>query len=259
MTSADDALRFEDIIGQLHPDHRLNLGHILGLVELDPTTEQLCQALAQRYHSRWRSALRTVGPAMRRRLPATLVQSPPAAINRSEPPSYPILLSLLARKLGIKHVKCADNGAALESLEKQVIYTIIAQCLVSMTAQQRVQFFEAGTDASGPLSDGVMPSETTAPLQMLSLLGLANTVGVPLYTAASTALGLVTHGAGLGLPAVAVAGVTSTVAFVIGPAGWLAASGWLMWRATGPDWRVLTQVMVYLISQRHPPPGRSAN
>lgn len=254
MTPADDELTLEQLIAQLHPDHRLNLGHILGLVDPAPTVNQLCEALGQRYRSRWRTTLGALGPAIWKRVPTTLTRSIPVATDPPELPSYPVLLLLLARKLGIKDAQWPASANAVESLEKQVIYTIIAQCLVNMTAEQRVQFFEATTDASAALTDGVTPSEIKAPLQMLSLLGLANTVGVPVYAAASTALGLVTHAMGLSLPVVAVAGVTSTVAFVIGPVGWLAAGGWLLWRVTGPDWRVLTQVMVYLISQRHPPP-----
>jgi len=254
MTSIDDGLSFESLIAQLHPDHRLNLGHILGLTDPAPSVETLCEALGQRYHSRWRTALGSVGPAVRKRLPVNLGHPRPLATDRTELPSYPQLLLLLARKLGIKDAQKPASEAALEGLEKQVIYTIISQCLLNMTAQQRVHFFEATTDASAALTKGVTPSDIKAPLQMLSLLGLANTVGVPVYAAAATALGLVTHGIGLTSPAMAVSGVTSTVGFFMGPAGWLAAGSWLLWRATGPDWRVLTKVMVYFISQRHPSP-----
>ena len=230
----------------LDVSHRSNLGFILGLDQEEPTAERLADSVRWLYHSRARSALVDGGASLVNR--ATALVGRPFDLTPAPPPvpTYRQLLSELAQKLDIE---LAD--LPLETVEKAVIYTVITECLTKMDAMQRIQFFEQSPDTSNVLGDGVTPSAIRGPLQTLSLLGMANAFGGSLYAAASTALGMVTHAAGLSLPASVFAGLSSTAAFVIGPAGWLVAGTWLAWRLTGPDWKVLTPLVMYLVTQRH--------
>lgn len=241
-----------DYLAALEARHIQNLAFIL---ELSPEpessiVERVSDGIRWRYHSRVREAVRTSPERLRAKTDELLgrgeASSPPPPI----PPTYVELVIGLAKKLD---VFSAELDA--EALEKRVIYTVIAECLQRMTPEQRVQFFETEIDASVLLGDGVVARGIAAPLRTLSVIGVASTSGVGLYAAAATALGMVTHAVGVSLPAGLTAGVSSTVGFALGPAGWMAAGGWLAWRMTGPDWRVLTQVVVYLITERYKPPG----
>jgi hypothetical protein len=66
-----------------------------------------------------------------------------------------------------------------------------------------------------------------------AVLGAAQASGGAVYIASTTALGFLTHGVGITLPFAVYTGVTSTIAFVIVPVGWLAAGGCVTWRVGG--------------------------
>ncbi len=82
-----------------------------------------------------------------------------------------------------------------------------------------------------------------------AVLGAAQASGGAVYIASTTALGFLTHGVGITLPFAVYTGLTSTIAFVIGPVGWLAAGGWAFWKFTGPEWKKLTTAIVYITSR----------
>ncbi|MCH2160095.1 MAG: hypothetical protein MK096_15100 [Oleiphilaceae bacterium] len=79
-------------------------------------------------------------------------------------------------------------------------------------------------------------------------LGLANAAGFGLYTSATTALGFAMHAVGVTLPFATYTGLSSTIAFVIGPARWLAAGAWAIWGVTGPEWKKIVPALLYVIS-----------
>ena len=236
-------------LAAMDPKHVTNLGHILGLNPEQATVDSVCDAIRWRYHSKTREAVVAgasdvvgrVGKLLGRDSEPT--QPPPV-------PTYIDLLAGLARKLEVY-----KPGLEISTLEKNVTYTVITECLVRMTPEQRAGFFEQAVDVSAVLGDGVVESGLSAPLTTLSMLGIANASGMGLYTAAATALGMVTHAVGITLPFAVYSGLSATIGFLLGPAGWFAAGGWLAWQLTGPDWKVLTQVVVYLITQRNQPMG----
>lgn len=246
MIQADEP--FDCHLRKLDKRHITNLAYILELGDGPASPESICDAVRWRYYSRAREAViaspSLVG-AKAKQLLGRQVESAPAP---ELPLTYNMLIAGLATKLGV-----FDEDLSGEQLEKRVIYTVISECLQRMTPEQRVGFFEHTVDVDAVLGDGIVSKGVGAPLRTLSLIGVASTSGLGLFAAAATALGMVTHAVGLSLPAMISTGVTSTVGFLLGPAGWMAAGGWLAWRITGPDWRVLTQVVVYLITEKHNP------
>ena len=74
--------------------------------------------------------------------------------------------------------------------------------------------------------------------------------GFGVYLAATTALGFTTSAIGITLPFAAYTGLSSTIAFVIGPAGWLAAGLWGAWKVTQAEWKKLVPVVLYIASTR---------
>jgi uncharacterized protein YaaW (UPF0174 family) len=46
------------------------------------------------------------------------------------------------------------------------------------------------------------------------------------------------------------AGMSSTIAFLIGPVGFLAAGAWLGWNLTNPEWTRITRGLLHIIAMR---------
>lgn len=64
--------------------------------------------------------------------------------------------------------------------------------------------------------------------------------------ASTTALGFITHAVGMSLPFAAYTTLTSTIAFIIGPAGWLGIGLWGFISLTGADWKKLIPAVLYI-------------
>jgi len=236
-----------DDLTALDARHVANLACILGIDGDGVTIEQVCDAVRWRYHSKARDWVVTgageVAGQVKSWLGAEKIPVEPMPV-----PTYIELLTGLARELEVY-----EPGLEQQTLERYVIYSVITECLVRMTPAQRAGFFEQSIDVAEVLGDGVVDSGLSGPLTTLSVLGIANASGAGLFAAASTALGMVTHAVGVTLPFTVYSGLSATAGFLLGSAGWFAAGGWLAWKLTGPNWKVLTQVVVYLITQRNLP------
>lgn len=146
--------------------------------------------------------------------------------------------------------------------ERYICDQIVATALQRMRPKERRKFFDAGVDAGSVVQDAPQSSALKGPLRAAGALGAANALGFNLYTSATTALGFVTHATGLSLPFAAYAGLSSTLAVVIGPVGWLSVGLYAFWKLTSANWKVLTPAIVYLIQAKEAarrsqsPPGQ---
>ena len=86
------------------------------------------------------------------------------------------------------------------------------------------------------------------PATTFALLGAAQASGFGIYLASTTALGFLTHAVGVTLPFTIYTGMTSTIAFLIGPAGWLGAGLWGTWKLTEPEWKKLVPALVCIVA-----------
>lgn len=163
-------------------------------------------------------------------------------------PLYSDLILALARKLKLKSL-----NASLEGLELDISYAIIVQALQKMTQSQRRVFF-SNTINLGEIFENVVirSPDLRGPVTTMTALGMAHASGISLYVASTTALGFVTHAVGITLP-FAITGLGSTIAVIIGPAGWLAAGGWAIFKMTGPEWKKLIPAIMYIISTNSQP------
>ncbi|HVA50960.1 MAG TPA: hypothetical protein VNH11_31760 [Pirellulales bacterium] len=104
-------------------------------------------------------------------------------------------------------------------------------------------------DASAIVGDAEIKGPgLRGPTRTLALLGAAQASGFSVYVASTTALGFLTHAVGITLPFAVYTGMTSTIAFIIGPAGWLAAGLWGAWKLTQAEWKKLIPALVYIIA-----------
>jgi hypothetical protein len=159
-------------------------------------------------------------------------------------PSYRQLIDGAAKKM-----KAFEKDADIGQLEVFVSHAVIIRALSKMKPKQRVAFFESELDSQQLFGEvkGI-DAKMVGPKSAAVMLGLAQASGFGVYAASTTALGFMTHAAGIALPFAVYTGLTSTIAFVIGPAGWLSVGAWAFLNATGADWKKLIPAILYISS-----------
>lgn len=241
----------EELVDQLRSmsdEHVCNLGTILGLEEETHSPESICESIRWLYHSKTRELVRG-GYKSAKSGVMGILGKPTSSVKQDEPPPIPSYKQLLEGFA--KELEVFDDADDIGATEKHVAYKVIAESLQKLSPSEKVKFFEEAVDLSGAVEADFVKSKARAPLTTISALGLANASGFGIYYASTTALGFLTHAAGITLPFATYTGLTSTIAFIIGPPGFLAAGVFLAWRVTESDWRRLAPVIVYLIRQRH--------
>lgn len=128
-----------------------------------------------------------------------------------------------------KHVGVRPSkGADLYTLEIQLQRQAFARLMESMPAASRERFL---TELSSQSQDPALRKE--------AVLGggivVANLSGFGLYLASSTALGAITSAIGVTLPFAVYTGMSSTIALLIGPVGWVALGAWVVHKLGKPD------------------------
>lgn len=159
--------------------------------------------------------------------------------------TYEFLLREACGKLNIKDAHCE----LIRILELYLFETIIAGMLVAMDAKQRHEFLTRRVQLD------IMAAEFPAanwsgPVTTLAALSAAQSSGFGVYMGATTALGLASHGVGVTLPFAVYTGMTSTIAFLIGPVGFLATAGWLATVLTSPEWARIIRGLLHIIAMR---------
>ena len=235
----------QSLVASLSSEHRANLANILDVEGND--TASICEELRWLYHSKVRKEVRAKGHAA-----ANVVLSKttgkhvnPITDEDYPPPSWAELIEGLARAL-----KVHDASAELSENEAYICDKVIALALQKMRPKERRQFFGAGLDVASVVQDAPPRGNLKGPLRAAGALGAANALGFSLYTSAATALSFVTHAVGISLPFAAYAGMSSAIAAVIGPVGWLGVGFYTFYRLTSANWKKLTPAIIYLIQAK---------
>jgi hypothetical protein len=98
------------------------------------------------------------------------------------------------------------------------------------------------------MAAGFADSNWKGPVTTLAALSAAQASGFGVYMGATTALGLISHAVGVTLPFAVYTGMTSTIAFLIGPVGFLASGGWLAHVLTSPEWARIHRALLHIIA-----------
>jgi hypothetical protein len=159
--------------------------------------------------------------------------------------NYAMLLRGCCKELNIE-------GSDLERIALLEVYLyekVMVLAVAAMTAAQRHMFLTCPVnldDASVAFpKTGIKGASTT-----LAALGAAQASGFGVYLGATTALGFVSHAIGVTLPFAVYTGMSSTIAFLIGPVGFLAAGAWLGWSLTGPEWTRVLRGLLHIVAMR---------
>ena len=228
-------------------EQRSNMAILLEVEELDVTVELLVKELTWLYRSRLRESIKSNTESFKHWLAGKLLDAK-RSVKQEEtvPPSYEDLVFGLAKNLNVY-----DESASLETTELYVSHAVIIDALKKMSPKQRVKYFEEQADMGLATSIGnYADSGLSGPMRAISGLGVANAAGFSIYGASSTALGFVTHAAGISLPFAAYTGMSQTIAVLIGPVGWLAAGSWLAFGLTEPSWKKLLPIVIFLINNK---------
>jgi uncharacterized protein YaaW (UPF0174 family) len=227
-------------------DQLSNLGAILELEIENPSITDLELQIKWLYYSKTRAQVKTTVTKSTAKLRSAIASKESEDIDKDQHYSVPLYSELiygLAGKLKLK----ADN-ASLADYEEYISHAIIIESLNKMSPTQRQTFFNQTIDLGEIVENaGIKDARLKGPLTTMAALGAAQASGLSSYLASTTALGFVTHAVGVTLPVAVSSGITSTIAFAIGPAGWLAVAGWAFWKATGPEWKKLTPAILYII------------
>lgn len=220
-----------------------NLGQLLGLegvADVDGITLQFKWL----YYSKARARSEALAKTAWQRLLRRDDPQPNDTDSLRESPSYETLI-----QGACKHMRAAEAGATLQELELYLSLAVIVSALAAMSSRQRLTFFQTPIDPSlVARGASIKGAGVGGPASTLATLGVAQASGFGTYLAATTALGFLTHAVGLTLPFVVYTGLTSTIAFVIGPAGWLSAGLWGAWKLTGPNWPKIIPALVYIVA-----------
>lgn len=84
-----------------------------------------------------------------------------------------------------------------------------------------------------------------------SVMTAAKMSGFGVYLLASTILGGLTNALGITLPFAIYMGMSQTIALILGPVGWAALAGGLLFTLNQPNWNRLTLAVVYVSTLRH--------
>lgn len=138
--------------------------------------------------------------------------------------SYDVLLRDACKYLGSRH----EAGAGVYALELALQRKAFEKLVSAMPAGERERFiadFAASTQAPSLGKEALVGGGIV----------VANLSGFGLYLASSTALGAITSAIGVTLPFAVYTGMSSTLAVLIGPVGWVALGGWILHKLGKPD------------------------
>jgi len=92
----------------------------------------------------------------------------------------------------------------------------------------------------------------TALITSGGVMTAAKLSGFGVYLLASTTLGSLTGALGITLPFAVYMGMSQTIALILGPIGWAALGGGLLWALNQPNWQRLVLAVVFVTALRYP-------
>lgn len=149
-----------------------------------------------------------------------------------------------------QHLKAFEKDASTAEKEVFLSQAVIIEALQGMKPRERAKFFETLVDVDIIVGDVKLKGQSfSGPMTSAAMMGAAQASGFGVYLASTTALGFLTHAVGATLPFAFYTGLSSSIAFVIGPAGWLSVAAWSSWKLMQPEWKKIVKGLVYIIAR----------
>lgn len=128
-------------------------------------------------------------------------------------------------------------------IAQQVLRTVWEK----MTPAQRRQMEEEWQRTAQQFDKG---KTLLAGTGIFGALTAAQVSGFGVYLLASTSLGALTGAMGIVLPFAVYTTMSSAIAVIIGPVGWIGAGLFLLWKLTGPNYKRLIPAILYVMMLR---------
>ncbi|MDO9509628.1 MAG: hypothetical protein Q7I97_09895 [Thermovirgaceae bacterium] len=227
-----------------------DLGNLCSILRINSSSslELIEDKIKWLYFSKTRAALETttrnVGSKILGKISKSITPESLRIDDIREAPSYDSLVYKACESL-----KASENGASLSDHETFLSHAVIILALERMKPHERREFFEKEVEVPEFIGKARINNDSLAgPATTLAILGLAQASGFGVFMASTTALGFVTHAIGVTLPFAVYTGMTSTIAFLIGPVGWLSAGFLGAWKLTQPSWKTLIPALILIIA-----------
>jgi uncharacterized protein YaaW (UPF0174 family) len=148
------------------------------------------------------------------------------------------------RKIVLKVVdklKLDNNLNSIKEFERSITTKVLNDALNKMTEEQRANFENEVLKLSE--ETGFKGLKAGA---VFATLGAAQLSGFGVYLLATTTLSTLSGIVGVTLPFAAYTGLTSYIAFLTGPVGWIGAGVYALWKLTDVDYKKVIPVIIYL-------------
>jgi uncharacterized protein YaaW (UPF0174 family) len=218
--------------------------NIATLLELDSSTSVIAiqDSIKWLYHSRTRQSVKDkIGFAAKK---MKLGSKENTLLEEYEAPSWEELVVSFCKNLEVH-----SDDFTQEQLEEYCCHAVITQALVAMPPESRATFFNSPVNLDEIVqSANIKNPSLKGPQTALAVMSAVQLSGFSLYIASTTALGFASGALGITLPFAAYTGLTATLSYVTGPLGFTAAAIWGAWKITGPEWKKLAPIILYIIS-----------
>jgi uncharacterized protein YaaW (UPF0174 family) len=136
------------------------------------------------------------------------------------------------------------NDLSTQEIEDAVVMKQFQNMLEQLTPEQRQQIL---LDLKRESDDPHFESFLLGGGAMIA----AKMSGFGVYLLASTVLGSITGALGITLPFAVYMGVSQTIALILGPVGWIALAGGVLFSLNQPNWNRLGLSVLYISTLRH--------
>ena len=158
--------------------------------------------------------------------------------------SYHAIVCQVADKLAVWY----PGHETTAEIEVRIAQKVLRTMWDKMTPAQRHQMEERLRDVAQQRDDSGTLLAQSSGIVALLLAGKLSGFGV--YLLASTSLGAVTGALGIALPFAVYTTMSSAIAVVLGPVGWIGAGLFVLWKLTGPHDEYLLRAILYIAMLR---------
>ena len=131
-----------------------------------------------------------------------------------------------------------------QEIEAAVVTKLFQNMLEQLSPEQRQKLvMEMQRDSNDPRLENLLLSG--------SVMTVAKMSGFGVYLLTSTVLGGLTNALGITLPFAIYIGMSQTIALILGPVGWAALAGGILFTLNQPNWDRLTLAVVYVSMLRY--------
>ena len=157
--------------------------------------------------------------------------------------SYREIVVQAAKKLDVQHLP----HETVAEIEVRIARKVFETVWEKMTPEQRQQMEEELKRTAQQFDKG---GALLGSASIFGALTAAQLSGFGVYLLASTSLGALTATLGVTLPFAVYTTMSSAIAVIIGPAGWIGMALLAIWKLTGPNYKRLIPAILYVAMLR---------